>query len=177
MTEHDPEISRRRLFARITYVCGATVALLAGLPLVGFIFAPMFRRLPRVWRDVGALDDFEIGPTTKVEFEDPSPLPWAGVTGRTAAWLRRTEQQRFIAFSVNCRHLGCPVKWVAGAELFMCPCHGGVYYRDGSVAAGPPPEGLATYAVRVVNGRVEIQTGPIPLPVDPSGSQHGDAPT
>ena len=42
-----------------------------------------------------------------------------------------------------------PVRWFAESRLFMCPCHGGVYYEDGSVASGPPPEGLYQYAYRV----------------------------
>jgi menaquinol-cytochrome c reductase iron-sulfur subunit len=45
----------------------------------------------------------------------------------------------------------------------MCPCHGGVYYKDGTVAAGPPPLPLPRYPVRVVNGDVQIQTSPIPI--------------
>ena len=34
------------------------------------------------------------------------------------------------------------------AELFLCPCHGGVYYADGTVAGGPPPQPLFRYGVR-----------------------------
>ena len=45
----------------------------------------------------------------------------------------------------------------------MCPCHGGVYYEDGSVAAGPPPHPLSRYPVRVTDGQVEIRTDPIPI--------------
>jgi menaquinol-cytochrome c reductase iron-sulfur subunit len=90
-------------------------------------------------------------------------LPWAGVTAKTAAWLRRVDQETFIAFSINCTHLGCPVRWLEQAELFMCPCHGGVYYKDGTVAAGPPPLPLPRYPVRLNNGKVEIQTNPIPI--------------
>ena len=79
----------------------------------------------------------------------PSAEAWAGVTATTAAWLRRVGESEFIAFSINCRHLGCPVRWVDTAGLFMCPCHGGVYYSDGTVAGGPPPEPLDRYPVRV----------------------------
>ena len=89
--------------------------------------------------------------------------PWAGVTARTAAWLRRDDQEKFTAFSVHCTHLGCPVRWVADAQLFLCPCHGGVYYRDGTVSAGPPPRKLPQYPVRVHDGQVEILTSPIPI--------------
>jgi menaquinol-cytochrome c reductase iron-sulfur subunit len=109
------------------------------------------------------VDDFKVGDTVSVRFEDASALPWAGVTARTAAWLRREDDTRFTAFSVHCTHLGCPVNWIPSAELFLCPCHGGVYYADGTVSAGPPPQPLATYPVRVRGGQVEIQTGPIPI--------------
>jgi menaquinol-cytochrome c reductase iron-sulfur subunit len=116
---------------------------------------------------VGSVGDFEIGKTVSVSFEDPSPLPWAGVTARAGAWLRRESEDGFIAFSVNCTHLGCPVRWLPEANLFMCPCHGGVYYKDGSVAAGPPPRPLFRYDVQVVDGRVRINAAPLPIVTTP----------
>src|SRR5260221_422665 len=83
-----------------------------------------------------------------IVFSDPAPLTWTGVAANTAAWLRRDGQTDFVAFSVYCSHLGCPVDWLSDANLFLCPCHGGVYYKDGSVAAGPPPQPLTKYPVR-----------------------------
>lgn len=157
------EINRRRFFSRVSVACAAAIAGLAGIPVVGFLVAPILRPARAQWRGVGNIDSFQIGKTVQVEFTDPSPLPWSGITARTAAWLRRVSDDDFIAFSINCRHLGCPVRWVEGPRLFMCPCHGGAYYEDGSVAAGPPPEPLARYQVRVKDGQVEIQTSPIPL--------------
>ena len=55
------------------------------------------------------------------------------------------------------------MRWLADAQLFLCPCHGGVYNGDGSVAAGPPPKPLPRYPVRVRDGRVEILTSPLPV--------------
>ena len=157
------DISRRRLMTRISVVCAAAIGALAGVPVVGFLVAPIIRPAKAEWRGVGSVDTFRVGETVKVDFTDPSPLPWSGITAKTAAWLRRVGEKEFIAFSINCRHLGCPVRWVDGAKLFMCPCHGGAYYEDGAVAAGPPPEPLARYVVRINDGQVEIQTSPIPL--------------
>ena len=157
------ELTRRRLFARVSVAAAGAIGALVGVPVIGFVLAPLVRPVPSSWRPVGKVESFAIGQTVKVDFTDPSPLPWSGITAKTAAWLRRVGESEFIAFSINCRHLGCPVRWVDGAKLFMCPCHGGVYYEDGSVAAGPPPQPLARYAVRVNNGQVEIQTSPIPL--------------
>jgi menaquinol-cytochrome c reductase iron-sulfur subunit len=117
----------------------------------------------RRWRSVGSISAFQKGQTVEVRYEDASPLAWAGVTGQTAAWLRYEPNGTFTAFAVNCTHLGCPVRWLQSASLFMCPCHGGVYYEDGTVAAGPPPRPLIRYPVRVRNGQVEILTSPTPI--------------
>jgi menaquinol-cytochrome c reductase iron-sulfur subunit len=157
------ELSRRRFLARLSLAAGGTGAMIVAVPAAGFILAPFFTRTKEVWRPVGKVDAFKTGTTTAVQFEDASPLPWAGVTARSAAWLRRVNADTFIAFSINCTHLGCPVRWLAQASLFMCPCHGGVYYADGTVAAGPPPLPLPRYPVRVKDGQVQIQTSPVPI--------------
>jgi menaquinol-cytochrome c reductase iron-sulfur subunit len=163
---HEPEpvlLSRRRFLTGLSVLLGAAGAAVVGIPIVGFLFSPLLQKIPQDWRPVGAVGDFQVGQTVAVSFLDASPLPWAGVTAKSAAWLRRDSQQEFTAFAVNCTHLGCPVRWLADANLFMCPCHGGVYYQDGTVAAGPPPKALAHYPVRVRNGQVEIRTGAIPI--------------
>jgi menaquinol-cytochrome c reductase iron-sulfur subunit len=156
-------MGRRRFLESLSIGLGAVCGVVLAIPAVGFVLAPLFRKPPELWRKVGKLDDFKVGQTVSVSYLDPSPLPWAGVTALTAAWLRRVKTDEFIAFAVNCSHLGCPVRWLADANLFMCPCHGGVYYSDGSVAAGPPPRPLTRYPVRIQNGEVQIQTRPLPL--------------
>lgn len=157
------EINRRKFLDRLCWGLGSLGAALVVAPGVGFILAPLLRHAPGQWRTVGKVDDFKIGETTAVKFQDGSPLPWAGVTSNIAAWLRRDDGESFTAFTINCSHLGCPVRWVAGPKLFMCPCHGGVYYQDGSVAAGPPPRPLDRYRVRIVEGAVQILTKPLPI--------------
>jgi menaquinol-cytochrome c reductase iron-sulfur subunit len=155
--------SRRRFLSRVSIALSTAVAAVVGVPVVGFLLAPLARKVPRQWRAVGQAGSFKVGETVSVTFDDASPLPWSGVTARTAAWLRRDDAESFTAFAVNCTHLGCPVRWLADAQLFLCPCHGGVYNGDGSVAAGPPPKPLPRYPVRVRDGRVEILTSPLPV--------------
>jgi menaquinol-cytochrome c reductase iron-sulfur subunit len=157
------ELTRRSFFAKLSFGLGGWCAAMLGVPLVGFVVAPLFRKTPVTWVPVGKIGDFEIGKTVNVPFPDPSPLPWAGITAKGAAWLRRESEDRFTAFSVNCTHMGCPVRWLEDAELFMCPCHGGVYYKDGTVAAGPPPKPLGRLETRVANGQVEIKSAAIPI--------------
>jgi menaquinol-cytochrome c reductase iron-sulfur subunit len=152
---------RRNFFTTVSVIAGALAAAIVAAPSITFLLG--LRKAPQVWRSVGRLDEFQLGTTVRVSFLDPSPLPWSGVTAQTAAWLRRSGEQEFVAFSVHCTHLGCPLRWLPEADLFMCPCHGGVFYKDGQVASGPPPKPLVRYPVRVSEGLVEILTSPIPI--------------
>ncbi len=156
-------ITRRQFLITLSLGLGGLAAAAASVPIVGFILSPFLRQPPEQWRAVGKVEDFAVGQTVQVSFINKAPFAWGGVADETGAWLRRTGQQEFTAFSVNCTHLGCPVRWLSGAELFMCPCHGGVYYADGTVAAGPPPLPLPTYPVRINAGQVEIRTSPVPF--------------
>jgi len=154
--------SRRDLLIFVSLAAGGIASAIVSLPLIGFLIAPLFRREPAVWRDVGPLDKFPIGETSKVTLQDSSSIAWGGEDSLTAAWLRRVDQQTFQAFAVDCTHLGCPVRWEASAELFMCPCHGGVYYKDGEVAAGPPPHPLQQFPVRILNNTVQMEWRKLP---------------
>jgi cytochrome b6-f complex iron-sulfur subunit len=45
-----------------------------------------------------------------------------------------------VALSDICPHLGCKVHYEAQRGLFLCPCHGGVFEKDGTAIAGPPAD-------------------------------------
>ena len=158
-----PEENRRRFLIRLSLGLSALSAFVAGIPVISALLAPLLEKTPEVWRKVADLDDFAIGAVKLVTFDNADPEAWAGLTARSAAWLRRDSESVFTAFSVNCTHLGCPVRWEEGAQLFMCPCHGGVYYKDGTVASGPPPKALVQYPVRINKQQIQIQTAPVPI--------------
>src|SRR5690348_145015 len=80
-------LSRRGFFARLSIALGGLCAAILGVPVIGFVASPLFRKAKESWIPVGKMDEFEIGKTVNVPFPDPSPLPWAGITARGAAWL------------------------------------------------------------------------------------------
>ena len=151
----DP-VTRRRFLSGMILTLSGLIGAVLSVPILAYLLSPLIRPSRPSWRRVGSLQSFPIGKTIQVALEDPSSVAWAGQTARTAAWLRRNGETSFTAFAVNCTHLGCPVNWLEDARLFLCPCHGGVYNADGTVAGGPPPHPLLRYDVRVREGEVEI---------------------
>ena len=154
---------RRRFLARLGVAAGSLIAAMMGLPVIGYILLPVSRKMQRQWVSVGPADRFAMGDTVLVSFKNPSAKPWAGVSGKTGAWVRRVGESDYIAFVLNCSHLGCPVAWDPSPKLFICPCHGSVYYEDGTVAAGPAPFPLQRFQVRVRDGQVELESRPLPF--------------
>jgi quinol---cytochrome c reductase iron-sulfur subunit, bacillus type len=156
-------MNRRTFLSRISIALTALAGAVVAIPMVAYLLSPLLKPAINVWVPLGTTDGFPVGQTVEAVYHDPSPVPWAGLTALTAVWVRHVAQDQFIVFAVNCTHLGCPVRWVPDASLFICPCHGGVYYADGAVAAGPPPLPLFRYDNRVLNGVLEIRTRPLPV--------------
>jgi menaquinol-cytochrome c reductase iron-sulfur subunit len=155
--KEEVNLTRRRILMAISMGSGGLVAAAVSVPIVGFLFSPMLRKYPGLWQDVGPLSQFKEGATVQVNLVTSGGLAWDGPAQRIAGWLRRNNASNFTVYSSKCTHLGCPVRWLPDPELFMCPCHGGVYFKDGDVAAGPPPQPLQQFPVRVVGDRVQVQ--------------------
>src|SRR5688500_5381068 len=86
-----PSPDRRRFLSRLSLVLSGLIGAIIGVPVVGFLLAPLLREAPSRWYAVGAVSLYPLGETVEVVIEDPSPLPWAGLASRTAVWLRRTD--------------------------------------------------------------------------------------
>ncbi len=162
-----PDRERRRLLRRGllkwgTVALGALASAAAGAPIVGFLLGPLRARRDQ-WIDAGAVADFPAGQTRLVDLLNPLANGGSdGDTGKIAVYVRRVSGEQFQVFAINCTHLGCPVNWFAEAGLFMCPCHGGVYYGDGSHASGPPPRALFEYEHHVEAGKLMVKLGHLP---------------
>ena len=87
-----------------------------------------------------------------LDLQPNTPVPRVVALSRQDGWYReRARATVFLvwdgdksvhALSATCTHLGCQVRWDAGATQFRCPCHGGVFDASGNVVDGPPRRGL-----------------------------------
>ena len=164
-TSDKAEISRRDLFAKIGLLLNGAAVVVLAMPVVGYLLSPVIRGdrgQYKRWITLGELDEFPEGQTRLAKFQNPISGVSDGDTDHIPCWVRRIQSEQFQVFAINCAHLGCPVRWFAQSGLFMCPCHGGVYYQDGSRASGPPPRGLFQYEYKVENGHLLINAGQLP---------------
>jgi nitrite reductase/ring-hydroxylating ferredoxin subunit len=160
--------SRRAFLFRLGAALNVVAASLMGIPVIGFVFSSFRSKGPgESWIGLGALDSFPVGQTRLATYRNPFTRPWDGPTADIPCWVRRIEGEKFQVFAINCTHLGCPVRWFQESHLFMCPCHGGAFYEDGSHASGPPPRGLYEYQYKVDQGQLLVKGGQLPTLNEP----------
>jgi menaquinol-cytochrome c reductase iron-sulfur subunit len=165
--------SRRAFLFKLSLVINGAVGAILAIPIIGYIFGPAVKKADNVdsWIKVGPVTDFPEGETRLVNFRNPVTTAWDGETGDIPCWVRRISGNNFQVFAINCAHLGCPVRWFSQAKLFLCPCHGGAYYADGSRASGPPDRGLFEYAHQIDGDSLMIKVGKMPTLAAPGSAQ------
>jgi len=163
---NETTLSRRGFFTKMGILFNGLVATALAVPIVQFLLSSITRgrNAYLAWVPLGPVSAFPEGETRLATFRNPYVMPTDGKTVDTACWVRRVTGDQFQVFAINCAHLGCPVRWFPQSGLFMCPCHGGAYYRDGARASGPPERGLFEYPYKVENGQITIQAGELPTP-------------
>jgi menaquinol-cytochrome c reductase iron-sulfur subunit len=166
MSTHN-EATRRKFLMKIGIVLNGAVATLLGVPIIKYLLSPVAGSKKgdyEEWISLGELEQFPAGETRLAKFRNPIVNSWDGATAEIPCWVRNIDDSKFQVFAINCAHLGCPVRWFPQSGLFMCPCHGGAYYQDGSRASGPPERGLFEYSYRVKDGKLFIQSRELPTP-------------
>ena len=162
--QQDPRSASRRSFLfKLSLAINGAVALLVATPVIRYLLGPLRGNGGYdSWIPLGKVDDYKYGNTVVATYRNPYSHPWDGETANVSCYVRRQSANSFTIFAVNCAHLGCPVRWFPQSQLFLCPCHGGAYYADGSRAAGPPERGLFTYQYRIDGDTVMIRSGQMP---------------
>ncbi|PLX84149.1 MAG: cytochrome B6 [Desulfuromonas sp.] len=128
-----PPAQRRFFLTLILGGVGATLAALAGWPVLRFLS-------PR--SDSGG-DSIVRVPRGQVPFGGSHFFNYRG----RPAVLLQPRPGEYVALSAVCTHLGCIVKWEGDKGEFLCPCHGGRFSAEGTVLGGPPPAALPSFSV------------------------------
>ncbi len=156
-------VTRRRFMTASAHTAGGIATAAFTLPALGMAFGPVFEKEQVRWEAVGPTEDF---PDDTYIPRTITLSPGIGEVGKSTVYVRRyndtidsevkDEYNDYVAITSRCMHLGCPVRYVEASERFICPCHGGVYDREGKVSGGPPVRPLDRFYTRVRDGIVEV---------------------
>ena len=160
-------VTRRRVMGMSVHAAGGLTAAAFTLPALGFALGPIFSREPFEWQPIGPPSDF---PNDTYATRIVTIVPGLGEIGRSTAYVRARnpaidtepadKYNQFIAISSRCMHLGCPVRYTAAAQRFICPCHGGVYDFRGIRTGGPPVRPLDRFYTRLNSSSGLVELGP-----------------
>jgi len=157
-TKHS-DISRRQFMSAAITAIGSLISAAVGVPAIAYIVGPALKKQTDDWVRLGALGKVEVGSPTLFKTTVERQTGWINAQMEISAYVLTEDGQTFIAMSSICTHLGCRVRWVPDQGKFFCPCHAGVYSKDGSVISGPPPRPLDRFETKIENGVLHVRSG------------------
>ncbi len=130
--------------------------------LVAAVAIPRRRTVVRRWRAAASMFDLPPSGPLVATLTERQADGWNETRKQTVVFLDKLETpdgggDGYQALSATCTHLGCRVAWNADELHYKCPCHGGVFDRQGHVVSGPPPRGLERLSVRVNPETAELE--------------------
>jgi menaquinol-cytochrome c reductase iron-sulfur subunit len=139
------------------------IAGMVGIPafLAGLAPVWMGRARREVWQSIGQIDDFPVGEMQRVVLRLPAE-EWGQALQDKTVYAWRPAEGEAVVYSRNCTDLGCPLTFDPGSQCFFCPCHGGIFDKNGERMAGPPNRPMYRYTTRIVGGEILIDIQSVP---------------
>lgn len=154
------DLNRREFMGIATWAIGAILTALYSVPAIAYLIGPALRRAEEEeWLPLGTTSRVELGTPTLFKTTVEQQAGWIVNQEEFTAYILTENGREFIAMSNICSHLGCRVRWLEDQEQFFCPCHNGVFDKNGEVLEGPPPRPLDRFDVMVENEQILIKRG------------------
>jgi Rieske Fe-S protein len=151
------KIDRRGFLSIATLSIGGLISVMLGIPAIAYTLGPSLSRAKsQSWMRLGSINKVELGTPTLFKVSVSRQTGWLVQEEKIGVYVLTDNGRDFIAMSNICTHLGCRVRWLADRQIFLSPCHYGVFDREGKVISGPPPRPLDRYEVKVENNQLLI---------------------
>ena len=149
------KLNRREFVAIMVAFLGTIMGVVIGLPAIGYLISPATKTQKKEdWIPAGPLENYPIGIPTLFSFTRATINGWEKTVNSYGVYINRWAESEddVSAFSNLCTHLSCRVTWHEDEEVYICPCHDGLFDEEGEVVSGPPPEPLYDYETKVEDG-------------------------
>ena len=153
------EVSRRDFMKTAIFSIGGVIGAAIGLPAIAYLVGPALQQGTSEWIRLGSAGKVELNTPTLFKTSIEKQTGWINTEEEFSVYVLTTNGQEFVVMSNVCTHLGCRVRWIPEQDGFFCPCHNGVFAKDGSVVSGPPPHPLDQFEVKVEDGVLFVKRG------------------
>jgi menaquinol-cytochrome c reductase iron-sulfur subunit len=158
--ERKERLTRSNFLSIAIWGIGALISAGIGIPAVAYIIGPALNRTKtQEWIRLGSISKIELKTPTLFKFTIQRKTGWIVNEEEVSVYALTENGRDFIAMSNICTHLGCRVRWISDREEFFCPCHNGVFDKEGKVVSGPPPRPLDRYEVKVEENQLYVLGG------------------
>ena len=155
--EHGGGISRRSFVTGVVAFLGSVIASVIGIPAIGYMISPgLNKRTSEEWVPIGKLEDIPMNIPVLSTFTRTIKIGWERSANSFGVYVIRKSADEFDVFSNVCTHLSCRVTWKDDQEAFVCPCHNGIFAKDGSIVSGPQPRPLDSYEYKIEDGTLLV---------------------
>lgn len=149
---------RRSFLTTLMAAIGAVLAPLMAIPLLRFATYPVFAPAGSAdWYSLGSVDAFGGTAPIRADVTVRKRDGWRVTEAKQSVWVTRDGKGELRVLSAVCTHLGCIVPWSEAKQSFVCPCHNGVFAKDGERVSGPPPRGLDPLETKVESGNLFVR--------------------
>lgn len=153
----EKKITRRKFMSLVTGAITALIGLGLGIPAIAYIIGPALKKEEsQDWIRLGSTSKVELGLPTLFKTKIQRQTGWIVNEKEISVYVRTENGREFVAMSNICTHLGCRIRWIADREEFFCPCHNGVFDKDGGIVSGPVPRPLDRFDTKVEDGQLFI---------------------
>jgi menaquinol-cytochrome c reductase iron-sulfur subunit len=154
------EKTSRRDFMKVVIVgLGGLIGLAYAIPAIAYVLGPALQKAASEWILLGSVNKVEPNTPTLFKTTIQTQTGWITTEEEFSAYVLTEDGQSYVVLSNICTHLGCRVRWITEKNNYYCPCHNGVFARDGKVVSGPPPRPLDRFENKVENGVLYVKRG------------------
>jgi len=155
----DNQFGRRNFMKAAIASIGGLIGAAIGLPAIPYIMGPALRKESDSWLQLGSISKVELNTPTLFKKTIETQTGWINTEEEISVYVLTSNGQDYVVMSNVCTHLACRVRWIPEKDSFFCPCHNGVFAKDGTVVAGPPPRPLDRFESKVEDGIIYIKRG------------------
>ena len=151
----DEQALNRRQFLKLgVFATSGIVTVTIGGAAARFMVGSSLETTEGQWVSLAPISELPTGNVHKLKYSVRTIDAWREDEREGALYAFSDDGEQFTALDATCTHLGCLVRWKEKDGRFSCPCHEGIFTKEGEVVSGAPTKPLRRFTTKIENGNL-----------------------